>query len=86
MLCGTVTVMYFVTVCKFLFAFECVAVSNVVFMEGTIRQSILSRLLLYCVTVCILVLVVVCVTFSNVVFMEGTDRQCSVARLQCCIV
>jgi len=37
-LCCTVTVMYFVTVCEFLFAFESVAVSNVVFMEGTVNQ------------------------------------------------
>jgi len=36
-------------------------VSNVVFMEGTDRKCIVSRLVLYCVTVCVLVLGVECV-------------------------
>jgi len=61
--------------------FECVTVSNVVFMEGTDRQCSVAELLLYCMRVCKLVFGVECVTVSNVVFMEGTDTQCSVAGL-----
>jgi len=55
--CGTITVLYFVTVYILVFSVECVTYSSVVFMEGTDRQCSVARLVLYCVTVCILVLV-----------------------------
>ena len=69
----------------FVFALECVAVNNIVFMIETVRQCSVSRLVLYCVRVCVLVLGVECVTVSSVVFMGGKDRQCSVAALGCIV-
>ena len=36
--CGAVTVLYSVTVYKFMLGVECVTVSNVVIMEGTDRE------------------------------------------------
>jgi len=66
--CSTVKVLYCLRVCVLVFAFECFAVSNVVFVEGTYRQCNVSRLVLYSVRVCKLVLRVGCVNFSNVFF------------------
>ena len=62
MQCGTVSVLYCVTLCILVLGVECVTVSSVVFMEGTDRQCSVARTFLYYVTVCILLFGVECVT------------------------
>jgi len=64
-------VLHYVAVCMLVFGFECVIYSNVVFMEGRVRQCSVAGLVLYCETVCILILGFECLTISKVVFMEG---------------
>jgi len=67
-----------VTVCLFVFAVECVAVSNVVFMKETDRQCSVSRLVLYCVTVLILLFGVVCVIRSAMLCLWKDQADSSV--------
>jgi len=67
-------VLYYVAVCILVFGLESVTYSNVVFMEGSIRQCSLADLVLYCVTVFILVLGFECLMVSSF-FVYGRKYQ-----------
>ena len=66
-LCDSIYICIYIYI--LLFGFECFTVSNVVFIEGTVRQCSVAGLVLYCVTLCMLVYGFACITLSKVVFM-----------------
>ena len=59
--CGTVGVLYCVTMCILVLGVECVTVSSVVYMEGTDRQYSVARLVCCIVGHCVYWYWVLCV-------------------------
>ena len=83
--CGTVTVLYCVTVCILVLELSVLRSAVLCLWKEQTDSAVWHS---YSVVLCDSVYIgncVGCVTVSSVVFMEGTVRQCILAQLQCCM-